>query len=273
MVSGRRRAAPVGRCGEDAGPESAGSLVLSIAPRARCRKPIVLMTALPIQLAVFDVAGTTVLDGDAVASGLEEAIRARGIPVSRREVLAVMGLPKPVAIRQLLAAKQPQLQDIQDVTAQVHEDFRARIKEHYRRGTGIHPPVGIAHVFHTLRSAGIRVGLDTGFSRDILDVLLAQVCWREGTEIDYTVASDEVPRGRPHPDLIHQLMSRAGIANAAEIAKIGDTPSDLEEGLAAGCGLVVGVAYGTHSRAELERPGVVVIDAPRELLPLVGLGS
>jgi phosphonatase-like hydrolase len=231
------------------------------------------MAALPIQLAVFDVAGTTVLDGDAVTTALADAIRARGIPVSRREVLGVMGLPKPVAIRQLLAAKRPPLQDIEAVTDQVHEDFRVRIKEQYRRGTGIGPPVGIAYVFHVLRSAGIRVALDTGFSRDILDVLLAHVCWREGTEIDFTVASDEVARGRPYPDLIHHLMTRAQITNAAQVAKIGDTPSDLEEGLAAGCGLVVGVAYGTHSRAELERPGVVVIDAARELLPLVGLGS
>jgi phosphonatase-like hydrolase len=231
------------------------------------------MTGLPIQLAVFDVAGTTVLDGDAVATCLADAIRARGVPVSKREVLAVMGLPKPVAIRQLLAAKNPERQDIHDVTDQAHEDFRTRIKEHYRRGTGLRPPVGITYVFHVLRSAGIRVGLDTGFSRDILDVLLARMCWREGTEIDYTVASDEVAQGRPHPDLIHHLMSRAGIANAAQVAKIGDTPSDMEEGLAAGCGLVVGVAYGTHSRSELERPGVVVIEAARELLPLVGLGS
>jgi phosphonatase-like hydrolase len=184
-----------------------------------------------------------------------------------------MGLPKPVAIRQLLAAKNPPLEKVQAVTDQVHEDFRVRIKEQYRRGTGIHPPVGIAYVFHALRSAGIRVGLDTGFSRDILDVLLAHLCWREGTAIDYAIASDEVARGRPHPDLIHHLMTRAQITNPAQVVKIGDTPSDLEEGLAAGCGLVVGVTYGTHSRAELERPGVVVIDAARELLPLVGLGS
>ena len=224
-----------------------------------------------IQLAVFDVAGTTVLDGDAVATSLADAIRLQGIRVSKREVLAVMGLPKPVAIRQLLASGNAERKDLQEITDQAHEDFRARIKHHYRCGAGIQPPVGIPDVFEVLRGAGIRVGLDTGFSRDILDVLLARMAWREGHEIDFTVASDEVARGRPHPDLIYHLMSRAQVTNPAQVAKIGDTPSDLEEGLAAGCGLVVGVAYGTHSRAELERPGVVVIDAARELLRLVGL--
>src|SRR5262245_44130929 len=100
----------MGRCREDARTESARPFVLPIAYGARCGKPVV-MAALPIQLAVFDVAGTTILDGDAVATSLADAIRARGIPVSRREVLAVMGLPKPVAIRQLLAAKNPEQED------------------------------------------------------------------------------------------------------------------------------------------------------------------
>ena len=36
------------------------------------------------------------------------------------------------------------------------------------------------------------------------------------------------------------------------VAKVGDTPADLQEGESAGCGLVVGVTGGTHSRHELE---------------------
>ena len=35
------------------------------------------------------------------------------------------------------------------------------------------------------------------------------------------------------------------------VIKVGDTPSDLEEGKSAGCGLVVGVTRGSHTRAEL----------------------
>nr|MCU0317142.1 hypothetical protein [Fimbriimonadaceae bacterium] len=35
------------------------------------------------------------------------------------------------------------------------------------------------------------------------------------------------------------------------VAKIGDTPSDLMEGSAAGCGLVIGVTNGTHSEGQL----------------------
>ena len=65
-------------------------------------------------------------------------------------------------------------------------------------------------------------------------------------------------------------MQLTGIVDPEEVAKIGDTPADIEEGRAAGCGLVVGVTYGTHSRIELARFEVPLIDRLADLLPLVG---
>ena len=52
--------------------------------------------------------------------------------------------------------------------------------------------------------------------------------------IDASVASDEVPRGRPHPDMIHHLMRQCGVGDPARVAKVGDTPADLAQGHAAG---------------------------------------
>ena len=37
------------------------------------------------------------------------------------------------------------------------------------------------------------------------------------------------------------------------VAKVGDTPSDLEEGAAARCGLIVGVTNGSHTTDQLKR--------------------
>jgi hypothetical protein len=45
----------------------------------------------------------------------------------------------------------------------------------------------------------------------------------------------------------------------------------MRQGLAAGCGLVVGVTYGTHTREQLDRPGVHIIDRLPDLLPLIGV--
>ena len=45
--------------------------------------------------------------------------------------------------------------------------------------------------------------------------------------IDAVVTSDEVPHGRPHPDMIRQLMQRLGVQDPLRVAKVGDTRADL----------------------------------------------
>lgn len=224
------------------------------------------------KLAVFDVAGTTVLDGDAVVECLGKVLERR-TAVSRRQVLEVMGLPKPVAIRQLLASSGNVVGTVLDAAVnQAHEEFRQSMVQRYRE-SDIAPADGAEQVFAALRRAGVRVALDTGFSRDILDTVLMRLGWDGDRRVDFTIASDEVGRGRPHPDLIYRAMALAGVADPEWVAKIGDTPSDMEEGLAAGCGLVAGVTYGTHTGEELDGPGVQIIDRLTDLLPLIGIGA
>ncbi len=226
----------------------------------------------PIRLAVFDVAGTTVLDGDAVVDSMQTALEQTRVQVARTEIVAVMGLPKPQAITRLLG-KQGRLKGgaLHARAAQVHTDFLAEVKARYREGPGVTPADGALDVFAALRRAGVAVALDTGFSRDVLDVLLQRLGWREGDPIDVTVASDEGARGRPFPDLIRIVMARTQVLSPRAVAKIGDTPADLSQGLAASCGLVVGVTYGTHTRHQLERPGVHLIDRLTDVLPLIAV--
>lgn len=228
------------------------------------------VSASTFELAVFDVAGTTVLDDDAVVHCLQRSLASRA-DVSTAEAAAVMGLPKPVAIRDLLIAHGFG-DDVQlpALVEEVHGVFRDAMVTHYRTGP-LTPAEGVESVFAALRAAGVRVALDTGFSRDILDTVLTRMGWELGHTLDATIASNEVARGRPYPDLIHRAMTLAGVSDPQRVAKIGDTPTDTAEGLAAGCGLVVGVTYGTHTRAELTAPGVQVVDRLSELLPLMGL--
>ncbi len=221
-------------------------------------------------LAVFDVAGTTVLDDDGVIECLRDVLDAH-VPVSTQDVLDVMGLPKPLAIRQLLSLRGRMGGDSLDAAVdKAHGEFRTAMIERYRHGA-LAPAGGADGVFARLRAAGVRVALDTGFSRDILDTVLDRLGWAEGTTVDFSIASDEVERGRPHPDLIYRAMALAAVTEPERVVKIGDTPADLEQGLAAGCGLVVGVTYGTHTRGQLDRPGVHVIDRLPDVLALVGV--
>lgn len=201
------------------------------------------------ELVVLDMAGTTIHDGDAVNRCLSDAILAAGLTVTRDEVNACMGLPKPVAIQILLEQKAGHAPH--EHVMEIHADFRARMIDHYRHSPEVRPVTGAEHVLRLLRAAGIRVALDTGFDRQIADAILQRLQW--GPELlDTTVTSDEVPRGRPHPDLVLTAMQRTGVTEARRVAKVGDTPADLQEGHAAGCGWIIGVTGGSHTRAELE---------------------
>ncbi len=190
-----------------------------------------------IELVVFDVAGTTVLDTDnAVAASVVASLRGVGIELGLTRVDPVMGMPKPLAIQTLLAEARGAAPSVEEVTA-VHADFQRRMIDHYAKAPGIAPMPGAEDVFRQLRERGIKIGLDTGFDRAILDAILTRLGWDDG-RLDATVTSDEVGSGRPAPDMIHVLMQKTGVGDPAHVAKIGDSESDLDEGVNAGCGMV-----------------------------------
>jgi phosphonatase-like hydrolase len=203
-----------------------------------------------IDLVVFDMAGTTVHDGDAVHACLQAALGAAGIRVDRQAINAVMGLPKPRAIRALAQADAQGAEVSDRLVELLHQDFVRRMLGHYRCDPSVREVAGARQVFEELRSRGIKVALDTGFNRQIVDVILARLGWGERL-VDATVASDEVARGRPHPDLVWRAMELTGVTDRSHVAKVGDTPADLQEGFAAGCGLIVGVTEGSHVADEL----------------------
>lgn len=223
-----------------------------------------------IELVVFDLAGTTVHDGDAVNASFRAALSAAGVEAEVAFVKTVMGLPKPEAIRILLGhAGRPVVED--EVTA-IHEDFVRRMRDYYATDPGVREIPGASAVFRTLRASGIKVGLDTGFSRSITRVLLDRLGWEVPAVIDADVTSDEVPRGRPAPDMIRHLMARLRIDDSAKVAKVGDTRADLEEGANAGCGLNVGVTSGSYTREQLqEYPHTHIVESVAEVPALLGL--
>lgn len=195
------------------------------------------------KLVVFDLAGTTVRDTNTVGGALQAALAEFGVSASIAEVNAVMGIPKPVAIAQILAAHGT----TGDVEA-IHARFQSLMIEIYRTDPGIDEIEGATQVMDQLKTAGLKIAVDTGFDRAITDVVIGRMPWRD--LIDDSIASDEVAQGRPAPDMLLALAERQGVT-PAEIAKVGDTPSDIQQGRAAGAGFVVGVLYGTHTRDQL----------------------
>jgi phosphonatase-like hydrolase len=224
-----------------------------------------------IRLVVFDMAGTTVQDDDGVNGCLRQTLEEFGVRITTAEANAVMGLPKREAICRLIgggpdaAALLPRLDE-------VHQRFVQIMRRFYEDDSSICEVPGTGRVFARLRKAGIAVAVNTGFSRDIAQIIIDRLGWERDALLDASVTSDEVDRGRPYPDMIRLLMSRFGIDDPREVAKVGDTPIDLEEGRLAGCGLNVGVTQGTHSREQLlPYPHTHLIRSVADLPGLLGI--
>src|SRR5690349_17305662 len=113
-----------------------------------------------IELVVFDMAGTTLYDGNAVSDCFRAAIAAVDVHPEQDAINRVMGLPKPEAIRTLAAAAQRTLTD-QQLDA-IHADFVRRMIEFYATNPAVREIPGTSAVFQQLRQRGIKIALNTG---------------------------------------------------------------------------------------------------------------
>ena len=81
-----------------------------------------------------------------------------------------------------------------------------------------------------MKERKLKVAIDTGFDCQITNSILQRLGWVQNNLIDVSVTSDEVPRGRPYPDLIFKAMELTHVTDSKCVTKVGDTTSDLLEG-------------------------------------------
>jgi phosphonatase-like hydrolase len=223
-----------------------------------------------VQLAVFDLAGTTVKDERFVHKILQDALKKHEVDVSLNDVNEVMGIPKPTAIQKLLEKRYTgsRLVSLQWVEA-IHQYFVKRMIDFYLKDGQVAEKEGVSETFAELKKMGVKIFVDTGFDRDIASPLLKRMGWQEKKLIDGVITSDGDIPGRPFPDMIYRAMKMSGVFFAQHVAKIGDTPSDLQQGTAAGCGWVIGVTTGAFSELQLKfEPHTHLIKEINEVLSI-----
>jgi phosphonatase-like hydrolase len=205
-----------------------------------------------IELVVFDIAGTTVADKGNINAVFRKAFANAGITnVDAIDVDTVMGYRKKEAIEIIVAKCKPGFEKNIAFINSIHEDFSNQIVEYYETCEELAALPYAEKVFRELHKNKVKVALNTGFTRVITTPILKRLGWDNGSFIDEVICSDEVPEGRPHPFMIKQLMQRLHIVFANDVAKVGDTKVDIEEGQNAGCGIVIGITTGAYTKVEL----------------------
>jgi phosphonoacetaldehyde hydrolase len=198
------------------------------------------MTEPKLQLVVLDWAGTAVDFGSvAPILALEHVFAAHGIPVPRPQLRLAMGLAKKDHIREILAlptvaeewqAKFGQASTECDVET-LYAAFTPRMIEEIEPSATLIP--GIAEFAAALRARHIKLGATTGYTRPMMETL-ARSAAAHGYAPDLSLCPDDVPGGRPNPWMCFKIAIQLKITSLSAAVKIGDTPSDIAEGLNAG---------------------------------------
>ena len=219
-------------------------------------------------LAALDMAGTTVDEGGMVYAAVEAAVaEAVGGPVPPELMSEWKGTSKHEAIAGLLQALGSDYSRARVLA--VYEVFADRLEEAY--GTTPPAPIaGVPELLETLRRAGVKVALQTGYSAPVANSIMTGLGWMVGETVDALVTSDTVAASRPAPYLIFHAMEATGVRDVHRVLTAGDTPNDLGAGMNAGAGFVVGVTTGSFTRSQLEaEPHTHILDSVAELPALL----
>ncbi|MEQ9439215.1 MAG: phosphonatase-like hydrolase [Cyclobacteriaceae bacterium] len=204
-----------------------------------------------IKMIVFDMAGTTVDEDNVVYKTLRAAIAQAGYELTLDDVLLLgAGKEKLQAIKDILTSLDGQ--EAADTQADsIYSYFRQELKKAYQ-DLNVKTYPGTEALFENLKVHHIKVVLNTGYDQQTATSLLEKLQWQAGKQYDLLVTADDVSNGRPEPDMILLAMEKMSISEAAQVAKVGDSKIDIEEGKSAGCGLTFGVTTGAQTAEQLQ---------------------
>jgi phosphoglycolate phosphatase len=208
-----------------------------------------------LEMAAFDVAGTTVQDDGIVIEAFKVAFEntqpdlwpSKGAQWTQYAI-DTMGQSKIEVFTALLGDAEKAYQ----ANVSFEEAYVNEVAEQ-----GIAPIPGAIELFAALREKGIPVVLTTGFSRSTLNVLLTELNWFD--LIDLTVTPEEAGRGRPYPDMLKFAAEKVNAPTPAFSLVVGDTESDMKSAVAYGSINIFGVLSGAHSEEQLIRGGATSV--------------
>lgn len=226
-----------------------------------------------IEGVVLDWSGTAVDFGCfAPLNVFLEIFNEAGIEVTLDEARGPMGMLKIDHIRTMLSmprvsalweAKYGRVFSERDVE-QLYARFEPALLATLSRYTD--PIPGVLETVAALRAEGLKIGSTTGYTGRMMEIVVPHAR-DNGYSPDYFVTPDDTGSyGRPYPYMIYRNMEYLKLSAAYKVVKVGDTTSDIKEGVQAGV-WSVGVAVGssemglseeTYNRlSEIEKEAVI----------------
>jgi phosphonoacetaldehyde hydrolase len=190
---------------------------------------------------IFDWDGTILDHGSlATVAAFQDTFAGAGISLEPADIRLSMGLAKRDQIHEILAL--PNIaeawQTLRGATP-TDEEIEELYFDYLPKQTdliGGFPRLvpGIPEMAEGLRSRSVMIGSTTGYTREMADFLV-DYARQQGFELDCVVCPEHVPGGgRPLPWMCYLNAIRLEISPLWTMVKIGDTPTDIEEGLNAG---------------------------------------
>lgn len=231
-----------------------------------------------IELIVFDKDGTLIefdrMWRDWVAALGRDLSAGTGRPLVD-QVFGLMGVDPASGLiypHGLLAAT-PMARLRELVIEALEDEGVARERAEAAMRSAWHPPDPVAlatpvtdlpALFDRLEARGIRSGVATADDRRPTERTLAAL--RIAERLDAISCADDGYPTKPFPDPVLRIAAAVGIP-VARTAVVGDAPSDMRMGRAAGARLVVGVLTGVGDEATLAPLADLVLRSIAELAP------
>lgn len=203
-----------------------------------------------IKLIVCDMAGTTINEGGIVYKTLYETINGYDIYIKKDDIKKWYGVNKTEVLQYFIRSDKEYKHNEDAILPQMLNSFKNNLKKNYFDDDNI----SIIHkdmpdLFNHLRSNGVKIVLNSGFSKDIQSELVKTLNMDDF--IDGYISSEDVPYGRPEPFMIYEAMKQFNVTNTHDVIKIGDSVSDILEGKNAKCYKSIGVLSGAETKENL----------------------
>lgn len=204
-----------------------------------------------IEAVIFDWAGTTVDYGCfAPVQAFKDAFNEYGLAVTNDQIREPMGMLKIDHIKTMLEMKSINDAFVNKYNRNFNEEDINKIYQLFETSlmTGIVKHTDIKpHVIETiakLREMKIKIGSTTGYTDTMMEPVLKSA-QKQGYQPDCWYSPDATNHiGRPYPYMIFKNMQALNISSVKNVIKVGDTVSDIQEGVNAGV-IVVGVIEGS----------------------------